>query len=108
MLLSGCGVCRIRIAVNGVRRNAMTGDWDERAKFFDVTIFGAQADQAKQVLHRGRSVTVEGRLEWREWESPDGEFGEITSVVAEQVLFVESTPGGDEDSGTPFKLSLCV
>jgi single stranded DNA-binding protein len=85
VLLSGCTVCRIGLEVDGVRRNPLTGEWDEKRSFFDVTVFGWRPDRARKVLCRGGRVVVSGRLESRQRESEERELGEAVSVVAENV-----------------------
>ena len=68
-LPSGRSVCHMRIAVNGRRRNA-GGVWADKPNFFDVVVFGAPAENAARYLHTGRPVAIDGRLDWREWETP--------------------------------------
>ena len=41
---SGTPVARLRLAVNTRRRNGSTGTWEEKPNYFDVTVWGAQAE----------------------------------------------------------------
>ena len=69
-LPSGNSVCNLRIACNGIRRDA-EGEYRERPLFFDVAAFGGLAENVARYMHKGSLVAVDGRLEWREWETAD-------------------------------------
>ena len=49
-----------------------TGEWEDKPNYFDVTVWGAQGENAARYLAKGRPVAIDGRLEWREWETQDG------------------------------------
>ncbi len=103
-LPSGASVCHLRIAVNVRRRNA-AGEWGEKPNFFDVVVFGASGENIARYLRKGRAVAVDGRLDWREWETKDGRSAQAVSIVARTVQFLDGPPadlddrrpGGDED-----------
>jgi single-strand DNA-binding protein len=92
-LPSGNSVCRLRIAVNARRRNS-AGVWDEKPNFFDVVVFGAPGENVAKHMHKGRAVAIDGRLDWREWDTPDGRHAQAISVVARTVQFLDSPPSG--------------
>jgi single-strand DNA-binding protein len=103
-LPSGQSVCNLRVACNGVRRDA-EGEYRERAHYFDVATFGALAENVARYMRRGSLVAIDGRLEWREWESADrSEIGQqkrqAVSVVAEAVQFLERAIG-ERGEGEP-------
>jgi single-strand DNA-binding protein len=92
---SGTSVCKLRLAVN-TRRKDETGQWVDKPNYFDVTVWGNQAESCAQYLSKGRPVGVDGRLEWREWEATDGSGKrQAVEVVAESVQFL----GSRGDSG---------
>lgn len=103
-LPSGASVCHLRIAVNARRRNA-DGEWGEKPNFFDVVVFGASGENVARYMHKGRAVAVDGRLDWREWETGEGRTAQAVSIVARTVQFLDGPrsdrggrPGdGDED-----------
>src|SRR5271156_481759 len=66
----GPGVASLRLACNSSRKDA-DGEYHERPNFFDVSVFGAAGEDVEQYLHKGSRVAVDGRLEWREWETTD-------------------------------------
>ncbi len=43
-LPSGTAVCNLRLASNSRRKDSSTGEWVEKTNFFDVTVWGAQAE----------------------------------------------------------------
>ncbi len=114
-LPSGVSVCSVRIACNSSRRDA-DGGYSEKPNFFDVSIYGASAETVSQYMRKGSRVAVDGRLEWREWETADQQKRQAVSVVADTIQFLDSPgersetaragedepsdgPGGDGEAG---------
>jgi single-strand DNA-binding protein len=96
-LPSGTSVCKMRIACNTRRKNGSTGEWEDKPNYFDVTVWGAQGENAARYLSKGRPVAIDGRLEWREWEAQDGSKRQATDIIADSVQFLgsrEESPGG--------------
>src|ERR1051326_2586699 len=91
---SGTAVCSLRLAVNTRRKDAATGAWTEKPNYFDVTVWGNQGESCAQYLSKGRPVAVDGRLEWREWQSQDGGKRESVEIVADSGQFLGSRGGG--------------
>ena len=87
-LPSGTSVCKLRIACNTRRKNGSTGEWEDKPNYFDVTVWGAQGENAARFLSKGRPVAIDGRLEWREWESQDGTKRQATDIIADSVQFL--------------------
>ncbi len=95
-LPSGMSVCKLRIACNTRRKNQSTGEWEDKPNYFDVTVWGAQGENAARYLSKGRPVAIDGRLEWREWEAQDGTKRQATDIIADSVQFL-----GSRDEGAP-------
>ena len=97
---SGTAVCKLRIAVN-TRVKDSSGNWGDRANYFDVTVWGQQGESCAQFLAKGRPIAVDGRLEWREWEAKDGSGKrQAVEIIAETVQFLGSrSDGGDAGGG---------
>jgi single-strand DNA-binding protein len=87
---NGTSVCGLRVAVNGRKKDAESGQWVDKANYFDVTVFGAQGENCAQYLSKGRPVAVEGRLNWREWEAQDGSKRQSVDIIADTVQFLGS------------------
>jgi single-strand DNA-binding protein len=94
----GTPVCSLRIAVNSRRRDE-TGNWVDKPNYFDVSIFGNQAESSAQYLSKGRPVGIDGRLDWREWDAQDGTKRQAVQIIAESVQFLGSREGGGGDFG---------
>jgi single-strand DNA-binding protein len=87
-LPSGTSVCGLRIACNSARKDA-DGEFVERPNFFDVNVYGAAAESVSRYIHKGSRVGVDGRLEWREWETTDQAKRQAVDIVAETVQFLD-------------------
>jgi single-strand DNA-binding protein len=93
----GTSVCKLRVAVNSRRKDGQSGEWVDKPNYFDVTVWGAQGENCANYLSKGRPVAVEGRLDWREWESQDGGKRQAVEIIANSVQFLGSR--GDNPSG---------
>ena len=85
----GTSICSLRVAVNG-RRKDESGQWVDKPNYFDVTVFGAQGENSAQYLAKGRPVAIEGRLNWREWETQEGAKRQAVDIIADTVQFLGS------------------
>jgi single-strand DNA-binding protein len=95
---SGSSLCKLRIAVN-TRRKDESGQWVDKPNYFDVTVWGNQAESCAQYLAKGRPVAIDGRLEWREWEATDGSGKrQAVEIVAESVQFLGGRGEGGSES----------
>lgn len=95
-LPSGTSVCELRIACNTRRKNS-DGEWEDRPNYFNVKVWGAQGENAARYLSKGRPVAIDGRLEWREWETSEGQKRQAVDIIADSVQFLGSrddAPGG--------------
>ena len=100
---SGTAVCKLRIAVNTRQKDGATGEWTDKPNYFDVTVWGAQGENCARFLSKGRPVAIDGRLEWREWESPEGAKRQAIDIIADSVQFLGSRDdaGGAGNGFTP-------
>jgi single-strand DNA-binding protein len=99
-------VATLRVAVQRPRRNGE----DQGADFFDVTVFGAAAENAVRYLDTGRRVAITGRLRHQTWQH-DGQTRQRVDIVADpygiQFLDRPRDDSGDERAAgdpddTPF------
>jgi single-strand DNA-binding protein len=100
-LPSGTAVLKLGVAVNG-RQKDDTGNWIDKPNFFDVKVFGNQADVLNQHLAKGRRVGVDGRLDWSSWEAQDGSKRSKVEIVAQSVQFLDSRGEGGGDGERQF------
>jgi single-strand DNA-binding protein len=95
---SGMAVCSLRVAVNTRKKDQASGQWTEKPNYFDVTVWGNQAESCNQYLSKGRPVGIDGRLEWREWDAQDGTKRQAVEIIADSVQFLggrDGAPAGD-------------
>ncbi|MEK7541306.1 MAG: single-stranded DNA-binding protein [Patescibacteria group bacterium] len=81
---SGQAVCSFGVATNR-RYTDKSGQKQEQAEFHSVVAWGRQAEIITQYLHKGSSILVEGRLQTRSWQDPQGAKHFRTEIVAEQI-----------------------
>jgi single-strand DNA-binding protein len=93
-LPSGTPVLEMGVAVNG-RQQDDAGNWIDKPNFFDVKVFGNQAEMLSQHLSKGRRIGIDGRLDWRSWEAQDGGKRSKVDVVAQNVQFLDSRQDGE-------------
>ncbi len=97
-LPSGSPVLEFGLAVNG-RQQDSGGQWVDKPNFFDVKVYGNQAEFLSQYLQKRRRVGIDGRLDWRSWEAQDGTKRSKVDVVAQTVQFLDSRGDGEGSSG---------
>jgi single-strand DNA-binding protein len=69
----------------------------EQTGYVQVMTYQRLAEVCGQYLKRGSPVLVEGRLQMREWDGPDGARRTRLEVRADAVHFLErATPGAGE------------
>ena len=102
----GAAVTNFRIAASRNYTGA-DGERKEETEWFRIVAFRKLAELCNQYLQKGRRVYVEGRLQTRQWEGQDGQKRYTTEVIAQDVQFLDSRPGGapgSEDQDAPMDL----
>ncbi len=94
----GDPICSIRLAVSSRARDE-SGNWGDKSNYFDVTVFGRQAQTAADYLAKGRRIGVDGRLSWREWQAQDGTKRQAVEVIANDLFFLDSRGEGGGGGG---------
>ncbi len=94
----GIPVCGFGLAVNRVRSKS------EEVDFFDVSAWRELGETIANYKKKGDPILVEGRLQFRSWETQDGTKRNKVDVIADHVQFL-GRAGAQEDekpaSGTP-------
>lgn len=60
----------------------------ERTEWHRIVVWGKLAEICSKHLSKGRQVYVEGRLQTRSWEDPQGQKKYSTEIVANTVQFL--------------------
>jgi len=88
---SGQAVSKFSIAVN---RKKKDGDmWTDEANFFDITLWGRQAEGISQYLLKGKQIGVDGELRQDRWQQ-DGQNRSKVEIIANSIQLL----GGGSDS----------
>ena len=84
------------------------GERREETEWFSVVTWRKLAEQGRQFLQKGRRVYVEGRLQTRSWDTPEGQRRYRTEVVADRVMFLDRAPGAPlpEEQADPQQIDV--
>ncbi len=80
-------VANLGLAVNRRFRDK-NGEFKEDVCFLTVTIWDKQAQACCEFLQKGSPIFVEGVLQSRSWETPDGQKRSTIDVRAERIQFL--------------------
>lgn len=78
---SGDALVNLSLATSESWRDRNTGEPQERTEWHRVVIRGKLAEVAKQYLHKGSKIYIEGSLRTRKWQGQDGQDRYTTEVV---------------------------
>ncbi len=88
---SGTAVTTFTVATNRVYTLA-SGEKKEESCFVRVVAWARQAELCGEYLSKGSPVFVEGRLQSRSWETPEGQKRSTLEVVAQNIQFLGKLP----------------
>ena len=98
---SGAAVCTFGLATNR-SYTASDGTKKDEAEFMRIVSWNKLAEICSQLLKKGRKVYVEGRLQTRSWETPDGQSRQTTEVVIDDMRILDSRRDFEETgAGVP-------
>ncbi len=83
---NGTPVSSFGMAIN--RRYRQGEEWRDEVCYVDIVTFGRQAETVGEYLSKGNLAMIEGRLQWRSWETEDGQKRSKHEVVANNVQFM--------------------
>ena len=89
-LPSGKGVCQFRVACNVSRRDT-DGEYHDMPNYFDVSAFGATAENVSRYMRKGSRIAIDGRLQWREWETSEQQKRDAVSIAADTIMFLDGS-----------------
>ena len=103
---SGVPVANFRIAVDRPFKNAAG---ERETDFINIVAWRQRAEFAANYLGKGRLVSIDGRLQIRQWTTQDGQKRSTAEVVADAVDGLDrpresgATPpaGGDDFASEP-------
>ena len=92
-------LAKLRLAVNGSKKNATTGQWEDVPMYIDVDVWnrsdtGGMASTALQYLRKGSQVHIIGRLDLEQWDDKTtGQKRSRHKVICDELTLV----GGKRD-----------
>ncbi len=101
---SGTAVATFTVAT-GRAYTMASGEKREETCFVRCVAWARQAELCGEYLSKGSPVFVEGRLQSRSWETPDGQKRSIIEVVIQNIQFLGKVPreagglAGEESPG---------
>jgi len=103
----GTAVATFGLATNRSWSTGDGADRQEETQFHRIVAWSKLAEIVGQLLFKGRKVFIEGRLQTRKWTTQDGQQREMTEIVAENMMVLDSrsregvTPmsSGEDDFG---------
>ncbi len=89
---NGQAVTSFSVATNRRWKNQATNEFQEATEYHDIVAWGKTAEFVANYLKKGNKIYVDGRLQTRSWETPDGVKQRRTEIIIEN--FVPLTPKG--------------
>ncbi len=90
----GQAMLRLRLATTETFFNKAR-EKQERTEWHSVTVWGNRAEALNKILSKGRSIAVEGRIQYRQYDDKDGNKRWSTDIVANQVVLLGGGRGGE-------------
>lgn len=79
----GTAVCSLGLANNTRRKQG--DEWVDSPNFFNLTVWTGMGEWCAKNLAKGDQVVVEGRMEWRQYES-NGEKKTAYDVIVDSII----------------------
>ena len=99
---SGTPFCRFSMATDDVWNDKGTGERQERTEWHNIVAWDRLAEICNQYLTKGKLVYIEGNLQTREWDDPEGNKKKMTEIRARDMVMLssagESSGGGQRRS----------
>ena len=92
---SGTAIANFSIAYNKKWTDKNTNERKEKASFFDVQVFGKQAETINQYFHKGSRILIEGELEQQTWQAQDGTNRSKVVINLNGFDFIDKSNNGD-------------
>ena len=93
----GMAVGKLSIAIN--RRVKKGQEWVDEANYFDVVIFGKQAENLQKFLTKGKQVGITGFLKQERWTDQNGQNRSRVTIVANDIQLLGGKDGGNANQG---------
>ena len=92
---SGVSLCKFTLAV---QRRFAGSDGEREADFLPIIVWRGQADNCYKYLKKGSKASISGSIQTRSYDAPDGTRRYITEIIADEVEFITTKNGGDDET----------
>lgn len=102
---SGTAVASLTVATSE-RFKSKAGDWEEKVEWHTVILWNKLAEIARDHLHKGRTIYIQGRLQTRKWQDKSGNDRYTTEIVGDKLQMLSPKKNGDSqqsDTGTTYE-----
>ena len=93
----GMAVGNFSIAVN--RKVKKDQEWVDEVNYFDVSIFGKQAQNLQRFLVKGKQVGIDGYLKQDRWKDQNGQNRSNIKIVVNEIELLGGKDGGQQKAG---------
>ena len=94
----GQAILRMRLATTESYSNR-AGERQQRTAWHTVILWGKRAEALNKILSKGRSICVEGRIQYSQWEDKSGNKRTSTEINATNVVLLGGRGGGGGGGG---------
>ncbi len=95
----GQNVTSFSVATNFVWKD-QSGARQEKAEFHNIVAWRRLAEITNQYLKKGAKVYIEGRMQTRSWDDPNGVKRYRTEIIAENMIMLDRAGNQDFSGGT--------
>jgi single-strand DNA-binding protein len=95
---SGTQIVNLNVATNEAGPKDQNGNRQDVTEWHRVVLFGKTAEIAAQYLNKGSQVYIEGRLQTRKWQDPNGADRYSTEIVGNEMQFIGGRPDNSQSS----------
>jgi len=97
---SGTAIASFGIATNRTW-SGQDGEKKVEVCYVDINMFGRRAEVINEYFSKGNPIFIEGRLQFQQWETKDGQKRNALRVVAEDFQFIGGKAKKGEESSFP-------
>lgn len=98
---SGQTVTTFGVATNRFYTDAQKQK-QQKVEFHNIVAWGRLGEICSQYLKKGQLVFIEGRIENRSWDAPDGTKKFRTEIIAESMQMGPKTAGSDSQRSSSY------
>ncbi len=85
----GTAVCTLGLATNR-SWTTESGEKKEEVEFHRLVVWNKLAELCAQLLFKGRRIYIEGRLQTRSWTTQEGTERQVTEIVINDMMILDS------------------